>query len=433
MNGNGKITVAIFVFFLALGQAVSAAWACSTVFITSDQGEEPAVVARSMDYECNEGRIMLVGLKGDPTNTSDVNMQDNIVERVTWTNTYDFIGKAFNNSLMLAGGLNSGGLGINGLYLPGVAQYMDYDPTGPPALSHMNLIAYVLGTSGSVSEALTNISKVQVVIGALVVTDGTYSSFPAHWTIRDKTGRSAVVELTKTGYFIYLDAALAAEMDISKLEQDSGAKVVTDYPNAGHVLANSPGYTWENACYEKQDNYFNWTANRTNKTWGGTHQNGSGTYGLRGDWTSPSRFQRGMALLKQGIMPVPNTTRQAILLAQDRIHSLAQPAGVSVALTTWIAISNLKDGEYWYRLLLLFGKSDKEDVVTLVVPVDIGNLGYEKFEVKDVKKYVDEGKENIKHFTSTFTGTLTEDQKNQALAVMVGTAGATPLTTVFAD
>ena len=411
--------------------AVSSTMACSTVFITSDQGEKPAVVARSMDYESNEGKIMLVGLKNDE-NESDVNMQDNIVERAKWTNTYDFIGKAFNGSLMMAGGLNSGGVGMNGLYLPGLAQYQDYNPTGPPALSQMNLIAYVLATSGSVSEALTNIGKVQVVVGALVVTDGTWSAFPAHWTIRDKSGRSAVVEWTTTGYFIYLDATLAAEINISKLEQDTGAKVVTDYPDAGRVLANAPGYIWQNACYQKQDGYFDWTANRTDKTWGGTHQNGSGTYGLRGDWTAPSRFQRGMALLKQGIMPVPNTTSQAILLAQDRIHSLAQPAGVSVCPTTWIALSNLTDGEYWYRLLLLFGKSDKEDVVTLVAPDDIGNLGYEKFEVKDVRKYLDEGKENIKHFLSTFTGTLTEDQKNQALAVMVGTAGATPLTTVFA-
>ena len=83
MHTSIRKMMIIFGWLVFLCCSASNATACSSVFITGDQGEAPAVIARTMDFEENEGKLMGVGLSGDK-NVSDVNMQDNVTERAAW-------------------------------------------------------------------------------------------------------------------------------------------------------------------------------------------------------------------------------------------------------------------------------------------------------------------------------------------------------------
>ncbi len=172
--------------------AATVASACSSVFITSHEGEAPAVVGRTMDFEENEGKLMGVDLSGDQ-NVSDVNMHDNILKTAAWTNRYDYIGKLLNTAPMFVEGINNAGLYVGSFYMPGITRFAEYDPKGKPALSFPSLIPYLLGVSATVEEALENVGKVQILIGAINPGDG-YMAPPLHYVIRDKHGKSAVME-----------------------------------------------------------------------------------------------------------------------------------------------------------------------------------------------------------------------------------------------
>jgi len=411
--------------------AVPTVMACSSVFITSSQPDPPAVIGRTMDFEENEGKAMGVGLAED-VNVSNVNMQDNVTQRAEWTNKYDYIGKLLNASPCFVEGINTAGLYVGTFYMPGITRFSEYDPNGKPALSYINLVPYLLGTSGTVEEALENVGKFQVVMGAAPMPGSGYEAPVLHYSIRDKSGKSAVIEWLEGGPRIYLDKLLTYNINIQELEAATHGTVNQDYENAGKVVTNNPTYDWQNACFQKQDKHFQWTGDRTDREWDGSHQNASGTYGLRGDWTAPSRFQRPMALLKPGIMPVPSTTAQAKYLAYGAILSLIQPAGVSVCPTIWISISDLKNGEYQYRLLCLLGESGDPYVTKIVIPDNPGNFGLEKFYVKEVKTYISEGRENVQHIVNTFTGLVPADQRDQIInTFQAPTPGATPLFTTF--
>ena len=409
--------------------AVSSTMACSTVFITSDQGEQPAVVGRSMDNETDLGPLLGVGLKGD-TNVSDVNMQDHVVQRAEWTNSHDVIGKIANNSIMFCEGINTAGVYIGALNFPGLTFFAEYDPDGKPALSHTDLVLYLLGTSSSVEGALENLGKVQVVVGAALLM-GEYISMPWHFSIRDRSGKTAVLEYTKDGLMIYLNKLLSYEIDKETIEAETGGKIDQSYANAGKVLTNAPVYSWHNACYNKQDTYFHWSGDRTGRKWDGGYQNASGTYGLRGDWTAPSRFQRLMALLKPDIMPVPNTSEQAKFLAHGAINTVIQPAGVSICPTIWVTISDLQRGEYLYRRICILGSTNIENVTVIDIPYKDETFGFEKYNVNDVSEYLLLQKKNIQHIVCSFDGVVPEAQRSQALSGLAATEGATPNHTVF--
>ncbi len=410
---------------------VSTSMACSSVFITSTQGDAPAVIGRTMDFEENEGKLMGVGLSGD-NNVSDVNMQDNVTERAAWTNQYDYIGKLLGAAPMFVEAINTAGVSVGSFYMPGITRFSEYDPKGKPALSFISLIPYLVGVSATVEEALVNMGKVQVVMGAFKTTSGSYMAPTLHYVIRDKHGKCAVLEFLEGGVVIYLDKNLTYDISIKELEAATGGTVNQSYSGAGKVITNNPTYDWQNGCFQKQDNYFNWTGDRTDRTWGGMTQNASGTYGLRGDWTAPSRFQRPMALLKSGISPIPSTSAQARYLAYGAINSLIQPAGVSVCPTIWISISDLKNGDYLYRLLVLFNQASTDTNTVLEVPDDSADFRLESFNVNNVKTYLSEKRENVAHIIIEAGKTLTEKEKSDVMsAFLAPTGGAAPLATSF--
>ena len=316
-------------------------------------------------------------------------------------------------------------------YMPGITRFAQYDPKGKPALSFPGLIPYLLGMSATVEEALENMGKVQIVMGAIHLGNG-YMAPTLHYVIRDKHGKSAVTEFLEGGVRIYLDKDLTYNISIKDVEAATGGTVNQSYSGAGKVITNDPTYDWQNGSFQKQDNEFKWTGDRTDRTWDGGHQNASGTYGLKGDWTAPSRFQRPMALLKPGISPVPYTTAQAKHLAYGAILSVIQPAGVSVCPTIWISLSDLKNGDYFYRLLYLFSKGSTGTHTVLEVPNDPGDFRLERFNVNDVRTYLTKGRKNVKQIIIQDTGRLTKDQRKAVMkAFLAPTGGAAPLTTTF--
>lgn len=111
--------------------------------------------ARTMDFEIDAEMCPKKGLKGDQ-NTSHINVaQDQLDQDKTkqWETQYNFIGMPLGLSGQIVDGINTEGLYMGGLYLPGETKYPKYDASKEEALGVLDLVNYVLDTSRSVQDS----------------------------------------------------------------------------------------------------------------------------------------------------------------------------------------------------------------------------------------------------------------------------------------
>ena len=322
-----KINTFIF-FFSGIFLSLSA-YPCSNVMVS---GDGFAAVARSMDLEANTGNLFGLGLAGEK-NTSNINIpQQYPIKAITWKNKYSFLGQTGFGLPIICDGINSQGLYAGFLYLPGMARYPNYNPKdNRRELAVTNTINYILGTSRNVTDALKNLNHVQLVFSAVQV-NKKFATFPVHLVIRDKTGHSAVIEWVNHKTRVY--------------------------DNAGPVLTNSPSYPWQVKNAKKYN--YTFTGN-TNKKWDGLYMNGSGFYGIPGDWTPPSRFVRLTQVTRH--MPKPANEKQALYLSYSALQSAIVPLGANSAASIWLSLSDLKNSTYYFRPIF-FVVSDKNDIQT---------------------------------------------------------------------
>ncbi len=305
------------------------AFPCSNVMIS---GNGFSAVARTMDLESNTGDTFGLGLVGEH-NTSNINMpQKAAIKAVSWSTQYPFLGQTGFGLPNLLDGINSKGVYAAFLYLPGISKFPFYNPKDKrPELAITDLINYILGTSNSVKDAINHIRKFQLVFGAIQV--GKYfASFPIHLIIRDRSGHSAVIEWINHKTHIY--------------------------NSAGPVLTNSPAYPWQ----MKNAKRYNYTfTGNTARKWDGLYMNGSGFYGIPGDWTPPSRFARAAQVIRH--LPKPANETQAMYLAYSAIQSDVVPLGSNSAATIWMSLSDLKNSTYYFRPIF-YVVSDNKGIQT---------------------------------------------------------------------
>lgn len=108
-----------------------------------------------------------------------------------------------------------------------------------------------------------------------------------------------------------------------------------------------PPYDWQIDNAET----FNDTISGKNKDikFDNSYMNGSGFYGVPGDWTPPSRFVRAYQLIRN--MPKPKTTNQAKALALEALHTVEVPLGVNPAPTAWETMADLVNAKYYFKNL----------------------------------------------------------------------------------
>ena len=201
------------------------------------------------------------------------------------------VGLAFSPTPVLYEGINEKGLMGGQLYYRGFAQYQGGSP-GDSSLQPPFLVYHLLAQCATVEEAVHYLEK-DLELKAIPML-GTVP--PLHWSFRDRTGETIVVEPDRDGLHIY--------------RRTLG------------VMTNSPSYPWHT------QNLLNYAGIRdldypTVELEGAVLDqcfSGSGAQGLPGDWSSPSRFVR-LAFLKKHALKGTGETQ-----AVSRMFRLFQSA-----------------------------------------------------------------------------------------------------------
>ncbi|AWW99481.1 choloylglycine hydrolase family protein [Oenococcus oeni] len=197
-------------------------------------------------------------------------------------------------------GVNQAGLTAATLYFPGYASYKKVKEENRLAVSPDKIISFALAnceTNQEVRRAfetdITIVDRPNPVLGLTT---------PLHYIFMDKSGNSLIVEPTENGIKIY-DHSIG-------------------------VMTNSPDYPWhENNLrnYLSINPHQYQTVNWLGKTLQPFSQ-GSGSFGLPGDYTPTSRFIRA-AFLKNFIEK-PKDEIQTINAAANILKSVSIPKGI---------------------------------------------------------------------------------------------------------
>lgn len=247
-----------------------------------------------------------------------------------WTAAHGIVGMSgFGEPTWLADGLNTAGLTGHLLYMPEHAFYAD--PVGDGTdIGILEVLAFLLGTCGSVAEAKAAIASCNVVDQRPPEVP---VSLPMHIVLHDR------------------DACAVVEM------HPEGMRIVD---NPVQVVTNAPYLEWH---LTNVSNYLNLSpSNPQPVEIGGTTfvptGQGEGFRGLPADESSPSRFLRVLANVT---FATPSTDRRAAILDTIRIlHGFdlvpgtvveSTPAGPAPLLTMWSTVADVTGGSYLYNTI----------------------------------------------------------------------------------
>lgn len=228
----------------------------------------------------------------------------------------------------LADGVNETGFAAAVLYFPG---YAKYDPaetqrSSKISIAALELVNFLLGQCASVKEAVSTLSMLRIVGITDPVTD---SVAPLHWIITDRSGQCRVIEKMADGLHI--------------MENPIG------------VLSNSPDFQWH---VTNLRNYMNVTSSQLQENSWNTvtlspFGQGTGTFGLPGDYTPPARFVR-TAYLKTHT-PLPEAQDQAVSACFHILEGVSIPKGSVMTnretadYTQYTTFIDLSSSTYFFR------------------------------------------------------------------------------------
>ena len=292
---------------------------CTALYIQSPQKD--AFFGRTMDFSYPLSPEMYFIPKGYTWN--------NLMKTHKIHNQYRIMGIGQNISpVILADGVNEKGFAAAALYFPGYAQYDPIVSQDAPRISiaALELVNLLLGQCDSVSGAASMLRMIRIVGVKDSVTD---SVAPLHWILADRSGKCMVVEKTADGLHLY--------------------------NNPIGVFANSPDFQWHMTNLR---NYMNVTPpQKQNAEWNDVKLTpfgqGTGTFGLPGDYTPPSRFVR-TAFQKSHAM-LPDKKEEALLTCFHLMESVSIPKGIVMTdkgtadYTQYTAFIDLSETRYYFR------------------------------------------------------------------------------------
>jgi len=263
------LLVTVLATLLALSQQ------CQEIMMVADDGS--VVISRSMEFAQVDAYVV-----SEPEGVEHV-MPDlpNCEEAFKFSNRYSSLKFRWNYgnqwSSADSDGMNSAGLSASTLYFPNFAHFKDIDSLTEDdcenTIPHLRVGQYVLAMFGSVQEirdALENGTFPE-----LYAEEEMNSVHPLHFQFADKTGDALILEYT----------------------EQRGRQM---YNNTVGVFTNSPNYDWH---MENLRNYPHLRGANWGPVYGMLSNGGSGTTGMPGDYTSPSRFIKAATLLKHAVKP----------------------------------------------------------------------------------------------------------------------------------
>lgn len=241
-----------------------AAFACTGIVL---EGEDGTVVrSRTMEWGSFD---LLSAISVVPPGHEMASRMSDGSEGLVWTTKYGFVGATGLGRLLVTDGLNEMGLSGGLFYLPGFAEYPDYDPAmSDVSVSPSDVMGYILGSFASVDEVREGVSGIRIVA---VSEEALGFPAPVHYIVSDPTGETIVIEVV--------------------------GKETRIHESPLRVITNSPPYDWHMTNLR---NYLNLSATSlptqsVAETDFSPLGAGSGMLGLPGDFTPPSRFVRAVA------------------------------------------------------------------------------------------------------------------------------------------
>ncbi|MDZ4417405.1 choloylglycine hydrolase family protein, partial [Bacillus cereus] len=229
--------------------------------------------------------------------------------------------------VVMADGLNEAGMTCAALYFPGFAAYSNKNiDDNKTNLAPFDFVVWSLTQFESVEDlkqAVDSISFSDVPLPVLGITP------PLHWILSDKSGECIVLEPTTEG--------------------------IKMYDNPLGVMTNSPEFNWH---LQNLRQYIGLQSQQITPTqWGdvslSAFSQGSGSMGLPGDFTPPSRFVRA-AFGKQNIQGVANE-EEGVSAAFHILSTCEVPKGEVVTLedtvdyTVYTSAMCMESGTYYYH------------------------------------------------------------------------------------
>jgi choloylglycine hydrolase len=310
------------------------AMACSDIFINHPNAH---IEARSMDFGMNIAMNDTFGFIGQKNTTDIIIDADKIPagDLTSWTNKYGYWGRYAFHTPKVDDAMNTEGLSISGLYLDKYTQYPVYNPADKrPVLGVFDMPNFLVSQARNVDEAVALINSRQIVQSAVEIKPGIFlKNTPLHYVIRDKTGKSAVIEFV-------------------------GGKTLV-YTGAGNVMTNSPTYPQQLEMVKK---YETLSVDKDNSL-----------TGMPGGFDSPERFARGHILTKS--LPVPASTQEALYQADFTISSCSvpyfgRPGSGYRSNTVWKVLKDLDHGIVYTNNSVYFQGGGK------IAPTHVVNGGY---------------------------------------------------------
>ncbi|KRL39112.1 choloylglycine hydrolase family protein [Liquorilactobacillus uvarum] len=268
---------------------------CSSLTLSSKNSKH--FLARTMDFTIEMAEEVIFV----PRNKK---FQSNYSNNSPIISDYAFagVGQLDEYGPLLYDGINEKGLMGATLYFPRYASYKDDLMTGKINISPDRIISTVLSKAKSLTE-VANLFKTKInIINQLNPTIKTVP--PLHFIFSDQSGQSLIIEPKEDG--------------IDIIENSIG------------VMTNSPDYHWHETNLR---NYITLTPKQhssitfINKELMPFSQ-GSGTFGLPGDYTPPSRFVR-TAFLKNTVEQAKDET-STISLLHHILESVSIPKGAVI-------------------------------------------------------------------------------------------------------
>jgi choloylglycine hydrolase len=300
------------------------AHACTGIRLVAKDGT--VVVARTLEFGADlQSKVAVF-----PAGTSIAGTLPNNAPGISFKTKYGIVGANAFGLPTVVDGLNDQGLYIGEFFFPGSAGYADVTPENASrAMAGYQYSMWILGNFATVAEVKAAYDR--VVLAPTVVPQLGMAP-PVHFRIVDKTGAAIVVEPI------------------------GGRLVVYDDPFG--VLTNSPTFDWH---MTNLSNYAGLSAvNRAPLALQGFTINGfgqgSGFYGLPGDFTPPSRFVRAVAFETAAVKPT--TASDAVQQAFHILNNFDIPVGAVRddvngktidEWTLWTSAEDLTNLQFYFR------------------------------------------------------------------------------------
>ncbi|MGA2761338.1 MAG: choloylglycine hydrolase family protein [Candidatus Cybelea sp.] len=318
-----------YVTILTLATISLFAWqsarACTGIRLTAKDGA--VVVARTLEFGADLQSKVLVYPAGTPVTGS----LPNSAAGISFTTKYGIVGANAFGLPIVVDGLNDQGLYVGEFFFPGSAGYTDVTPENASrAMAGYQYAMWILGNFSSVADVRSAYDRVVL---APTVLPQLGMAPPVHFRVTDKTGASVVIEPI------------------------AGKLVIYDDPLG--VITNSPTFDWHMTNLR---NYVGLSAeNRASMTLpGGTTLNsfgqGSGFYGIPGDFTPPSRFVRAVAYEVAAAQPA--TASDAVQQVFHILNNFDIPVGAVRdevngktidEWTLWTSAADLTNLQFYFR------------------------------------------------------------------------------------